>query len=242
MLAYPDIPNHQSYVPNYAKAKAALQAFRNKVPDHGGPGHRCRARDAADDPPGHLRRAAPTRPLPPSTPSGAPARGGPSLHTCGAARPSMSRVDRRQALSRHAVARRARWRVTSSTPRGDLGLRLHRPVAHRARAVHGRADHRLAGPVADRLRPASARRQIQFIGHRQLRRGCRPTRSSLQALARRPFKFALIVIPADDGRQPRPRAAREQPEAVRAQRLPDARSTCRSRSRSSPARWCGSAS
>jgi multiple sugar transport system substrate-binding protein len=30
MLAYPDVPNHQSYLPNYAKAKAALQAFQNK--------------------------------------------------------------------------------------------------------------------------------------------------------------------------------------------------------------------
>jgi multiple sugar transport system substrate-binding protein len=30
MLSYPDIPNHQSFVPNYAKAKAAWQAFQNK--------------------------------------------------------------------------------------------------------------------------------------------------------------------------------------------------------------------
>jgi multiple sugar transport system substrate-binding protein len=30
MLAHPDIPNHQAYVPNYAKAKAAWQAFQNK--------------------------------------------------------------------------------------------------------------------------------------------------------------------------------------------------------------------
>jgi len=30
MLAYPDIPNHQSFVPNYAKAKTAWQAFQNK--------------------------------------------------------------------------------------------------------------------------------------------------------------------------------------------------------------------
>jgi multiple sugar transport system substrate-binding protein len=30
MLAYPDIPNHQSWVPNYAKSKAAWQAFQNK--------------------------------------------------------------------------------------------------------------------------------------------------------------------------------------------------------------------
>ena len=30
MLAYPDIPNHQSWVPNYAKAKSAWQAFQNK--------------------------------------------------------------------------------------------------------------------------------------------------------------------------------------------------------------------
>jgi len=31
MLAYPDIPNNQSFVPNYAEAKAAFQAFQNKV-------------------------------------------------------------------------------------------------------------------------------------------------------------------------------------------------------------------
>ena len=31
MIAYPDIPNNQSYVPNYAEAKAAFQAFQNKV-------------------------------------------------------------------------------------------------------------------------------------------------------------------------------------------------------------------
>jgi multiple sugar transport system substrate-binding protein len=30
MLSFPDIPNHQSYVPNYAKAKPAWQAFQNK--------------------------------------------------------------------------------------------------------------------------------------------------------------------------------------------------------------------
>jgi multiple sugar transport system substrate-binding protein len=30
MLSYPDIPNHQSFVPNYAKAKTAWQAFQNK--------------------------------------------------------------------------------------------------------------------------------------------------------------------------------------------------------------------
>ena len=30
MLAYPDIPNHQGYLPNYAKANAALQAFWTK--------------------------------------------------------------------------------------------------------------------------------------------------------------------------------------------------------------------
>jgi multiple sugar transport system substrate-binding protein len=29
MLAYPDIPNHQAYLPNYGKTKAALQAFWN---------------------------------------------------------------------------------------------------------------------------------------------------------------------------------------------------------------------
>jgi multiple sugar transport system substrate-binding protein len=30
MLSYPDIPNHQSWTPDYAKTKAALQAFQNK--------------------------------------------------------------------------------------------------------------------------------------------------------------------------------------------------------------------
>jgi multiple sugar transport system substrate-binding protein len=30
MLEYPDIPNHQAWVPNYAKAKPAWQAFHNK--------------------------------------------------------------------------------------------------------------------------------------------------------------------------------------------------------------------
>jgi multiple sugar transport system substrate-binding protein len=36
MLAYPDIPNHQSWVPNYAKAKSAWQAFQNKYRTTGG--------------------------------------------------------------------------------------------------------------------------------------------------------------------------------------------------------------
>jgi multiple sugar transport system substrate-binding protein len=30
MLPFPDVPNHQAFVPNYAKAKAAWQAFHNK--------------------------------------------------------------------------------------------------------------------------------------------------------------------------------------------------------------------
>jgi multiple sugar transport system substrate-binding protein len=30
MLAFPDVPNHQAWVPNYAKSKAAWQAFQNK--------------------------------------------------------------------------------------------------------------------------------------------------------------------------------------------------------------------
>ena len=29
MLAYPDVPNHQSFVPDYAKVRAAMQAFGN---------------------------------------------------------------------------------------------------------------------------------------------------------------------------------------------------------------------
>ena len=30
MLGYPDIPNHQAWVPDYAKSKTAWQAFQNK--------------------------------------------------------------------------------------------------------------------------------------------------------------------------------------------------------------------
>jgi multiple sugar transport system substrate-binding protein len=30
MLPFADVPNHQSWVPNYAKAKSAWQAFQNK--------------------------------------------------------------------------------------------------------------------------------------------------------------------------------------------------------------------
>ena len=29
MLAYPDIPNHQSWVPDYAAVRSAMQAFGN---------------------------------------------------------------------------------------------------------------------------------------------------------------------------------------------------------------------
>jgi hypothetical protein len=29
MLAYPDIPNHQSWVPDYPKVRSAMQAFGN---------------------------------------------------------------------------------------------------------------------------------------------------------------------------------------------------------------------
>jgi hypothetical protein len=29
MLAYPDIPNHQSWVPDYSKVRSAMQAFGN---------------------------------------------------------------------------------------------------------------------------------------------------------------------------------------------------------------------
>ena len=29
MLAYPDVPNHQAWVPDYAKSKAAWQKFQN---------------------------------------------------------------------------------------------------------------------------------------------------------------------------------------------------------------------
>jgi multiple sugar transport system substrate-binding protein len=37
MLAYPDIPNHQSFVPDYAKVRAAMQAFGNNYRTKSGP-------------------------------------------------------------------------------------------------------------------------------------------------------------------------------------------------------------
>jgi multiple sugar transport system substrate-binding protein len=36
MLAFPDVPNHQSWVPNYAKAKAAWQKFQNNYRTNSG--------------------------------------------------------------------------------------------------------------------------------------------------------------------------------------------------------------
>ena len=36
MLAFPDVPNHQSWVPNYAKAKSAWQKFQNNYRTNSG--------------------------------------------------------------------------------------------------------------------------------------------------------------------------------------------------------------
>ena len=35
MLAFPDVPNHQSWVPNYAKSEGRLAGLPEQVPDHG---------------------------------------------------------------------------------------------------------------------------------------------------------------------------------------------------------------
>ena len=156
--AYPDIPNHQSWVPNYAKAKAAWQAFQNKYRTTAGRRHRRRARHAEDDPPGHLRRAGHVGqrssihgPL-----GRPPARGGHPSTTIGAAS-AMTEIDRGPRRSAARDRPRAAGSAPPGTPRGALGLRLHRTVADRPRAVHGRPDDRLAGHVVHRLRPAPSR-------------------------------------------------------------------------------------
>ena len=72
MLAHPDIPNHQAWVPDYAKSKAAWQAFGSGTAP-AGVRHRRRAGHVEDDPPGHLRRRAGQEPLAPPPP---PSRAG----------------------------------------------------------------------------------------------------------------------------------------------------------------------
>ena len=56
MLAYPDIPNHQSYVPDYSEGPQRHAGVRERLSDDPGTGHGCRAGQAPGDPAGHLRR------------------------------------------------------------------------------------------------------------------------------------------------------------------------------------------
>ena len=46
MLGYVDKPNHQAWMPDYQKSRAALKAVYNKYRTTAGPRHRRRARDA----------------------------------------------------------------------------------------------------------------------------------------------------------------------------------------------------
>ena len=79
MLAYPDIPNHQSYVPDYAEGAQRHAGLRQQLPDDCRARHGCRAREAPADPPGHLRRRDPVASRSNSAAHGPlepPARGG----------------------------------------------------------------------------------------------------------------------------------------------------------------------
>ena len=76
MLAYPDVPNHQSG-PNYAEGQGRLAGLPEQVPDHGRPRHRRRAGHAEDDPPGHLRRSRTLGQASSHGPSGSPRPEGP---------------------------------------------------------------------------------------------------------------------------------------------------------------------
>ena len=59
MLAYPDIPNHQSCVPNYAKAEGRLPGLPEQVPDHVRARHGRRAGDLKTTLQGIFDEAAP---------------------------------------------------------------------------------------------------------------------------------------------------------------------------------------
>ena len=56
MLGYVDKPNHQAWMPDYQKSRAALKAVYNKYRTTAGLDIDAELAHAEDDPPGHLRR------------------------------------------------------------------------------------------------------------------------------------------------------------------------------------------
>ena len=118
-------------------------------------------------------------------------------------------TDSTEALARGVSNRRRAWRLAIH-PRGDLGIRLHRPLADRPGALHGRPAHRLVPDVPHELRPASPGDQTRFIGiDNYIRWTSDPlvgqgTHLDIQVRTHR--------HPPDHGRQPGLRAAAESPE------------------------------
>ena len=109
MLSYPDIPNHQSWVPNYAKAKTAWQAFQNKYRTTDGVDIDAELDDVEDDPPGHLRRGGPVARLLLTAPSGFPRPEGATIHLRDGAAQRHDRHDRGARSSRTAPTGQPRW-------------------------------------------------------------------------------------------------------------------------------------
>ena len=220
MLGYPDMPNHQAYVPNYAEAKAAFQAFQNKYRTTPGLDMDAELAALKIDPPGDLRRARPAEAI------------GSLLHgPLGFPRPEGAYHQHRWSRSCHDRDDRGSLPHPSPPPAGRIGSR-RRPAARRSGAtsssVRGSSGWRCSsvGPIVasliisltdfDLVRPED----VKFIGlDNYVRHGVRPER---RAIAARHVQVRPHRHPPDDDRQPRPRAAREQPEALRTERLPDA--------------------
>ena len=71
MLGYPDIPNHQAWVPDYAEEQGRLAGLRSKYRTT--PGSTSTPNSTAEDhPPGHLRRCPGQEPLASSSSTGLP--------------------------------------------------------------------------------------------------------------------------------------------------------------------------
>ena len=204
MLGYPDIPNHQAWVPDYAKSQGPRwQAFRNKYRTTAGLDIDAELATLQDHPPGHLRRCPgqePLAPPPPAASRAVPRPPGRPIHIADRAHRSHGadhdhdRDDR--GTADHAARPPARRLATpaSQSARRIWGYVFIGTLADRAGAVHRRPDDRLAGHVAARTSTSSSPTTTTVHRPRQLRPdGERPDgrRQSLVAT----FKFALIVIP-----------------------------------------------
>ena len=214
----PRYPQQPAFVPNYAKAKAAFQAFQNK--NRTTPGVDMDAELATlkttlqgiFDKPATVGRLLLLGPL-----GRSPARGG--LHSTMEPIEHDDRDDRGSSSAAHPLGRR-RWLASASRREAFWGFVFIGPWLFGLVVFAAGPDHRLAGHLADRLQSRPTRgRQVRR--HRQLRPDGVPTRTSASRCVVT-FKFALIAIPLTMVASLGFAGAGEQSEAVRTEHLPDA--------------------